>query len=119
MKFMELRKAKYKILQLGWGNPKDKHRLGGEWIRASIGQKDLWTFVDENLNVAQQCALTAQKGNCILGCINSSVASRARREEILPFSSTPVNPTWSAVFSSGASSTRKVLNCWNEPRGGH
>ena len=36
---------------------------------------------DEKLN--WQCALTAQKANCILGCINRSMASRAR-EAILP-----------------------------------
>jgi len=35
------------------------------------------------LNVSQQCALAAQKANHTLGCIKSSVASRAR-EEILP-----------------------------------
>jgi len=33
--------------------------------------------------MSQQCALAAQKTNCILGCIKTSVASRAR-EGILP-----------------------------------
>jgi len=40
-------------------------------------------LVNEKLNMTQQCALTAWKANCILGCIPSSVASRAR-EVILP-----------------------------------
>jgi len=52
---------------------------------------DLGTFVDEKLNMTQQCALTAQKANCILGCIKSSVASRLR-EGILPLYSALVRP---------------------------
>jgi len=48
-------------------------------------------LVDEKLNLTQQCALAAQKANCILGCIKSSVASRAR-EGILPLCSALLRP---------------------------
>ena len=35
------------------------------------------------LDVRQQCVLAVQKANCILGCINSSLVSKAR-EVALP-----------------------------------
>lgn len=39
---------------------------------------DLKMLFDKKLNMRQQCVLEVQKAKCILGCINRSVASRAR-----------------------------------------
>jgi len=88
---MKFNKAKGKVLHLGQGNPKHKHRPSREWSESSPEEKDLGLLVDKKLDTTQQCVLAAQKANCILGCIKSSVASRAR-EGILPLCSTLVRP---------------------------
>ena len=68
------------------------------------------------LNVSQQCALTAQKANCILGCIKRSMASRVR-EVILPLCSVLVRPHLEFCIQMGSPQYRRdvdLLECIQE-----
>jgi len=83
---MRLNKAKCKVLHLGQGNPWYQHRLGDEGVESSPEENDMGVLKDERLGITHQCVLAAQQANRTLGCIPSSVASRAR-EGILPLCS--------------------------------
>jgi len=57
---VKFNKAKPKVLHMGRGNPKDKYRLGREWIESSPEEKDLRVLVDEKLSRTWQCVLAGQ-----------------------------------------------------------
>ncbi|KAJ7409575.1 hypothetical protein WISP_113620 [Willisornis vidua] len=87
---LRFNKAKPKVLHLVKGNAQDRYRLGDGQTESSHA-KNLGLLEDERLDMTKQCALTAQKSSCILGCIKSSVTSRSR-EWILPLYPALVRP---------------------------
>jgi len=105
---MKFNKAKSKVLHVGQGNPKCKHRLDGGWIESSPEEKDLVVLVDEKLDMTSQSVLTAQKANHILGCIKRGIASRSS-EVILPLCSALERPHLESCVQLSSPQHRKDM----------
>jgi len=89
MNLMRPNKAMCKVLHMGRSNSQYQYILRDKGIERSPAEKGLGVLMDEKLNMSQQSALAAQKANCILGCIKSSVACRLK-EVILTLCSAQV-----------------------------
>ena len=89
--FMKFNKSKCNGLHLDRGNPQYQYRLDDERIKYSLAKKDLRTLMDGKLDISQKYVLTAEKANCVLGCIKRRVVS-SLREVILPLYSVLVRP---------------------------
>lgn len=48
---IKFNKAMYKVLHMGWGNPKHEYQVDGKWTD-SRPTKDLVVLVDEEMNIS-------------------------------------------------------------------
>jgi len=112
---MRFSRTKYKVLHLGHGSLCYQCRLRDVMVEHSTPRKDFGTG-GWQLDMSQQCTLTAQKTNCTLGCIKSS--GQWVREVILPLYSVLVRLTWRTVSRCGVVSTIETWRCCRTSRGG-
>lgn len=83
---MKINKGKCWVLHLGQSNVGHRYRLEEEWLESSSAERDLGVLVDSRLNVRHHCTLAAKRTNCILGCLNHSIARQSKEMILMLFS---------------------------------
>lgn len=57
---MKFHRAKFRVMNLGQGNPQYWYRVSAEWIECNPEEKDLGVLVDEKLDISQNLDMYLQ-----------------------------------------------------------
>lgn len=64
-------------------NQKRTYKIGDTYLSSGTLEKDLGVFVDNKLNMSQQCEVAAKNANVILGQINRNIVLKLRLQSYL------------------------------------
>ena len=105
----EVQQGQVQCPALGLGQSPLSMQAGGwrDWEQPYW--EGLGVLVDENLDMSRKGVLAAQKANCVLGCIKSSVAS-SLRGVILPLCSSLVRPHMESCIHLWSPQHRKDMD---------
>lgn len=73
---MKFSRDKCKVLHVGRKAAWQQYRLGTDWLGSSCAGRDCRAVICSQPNVGQQNAPAAKGGNCVLGSVKRSSASR-------------------------------------------
>lgn len=80
---MNFNKSKCQILHLGWFNTSYVYTMGNERLGSSPMERDLGILDESKLNLIQQCALAAPKGQLYPGVLQAQHCCQVRGGVVL------------------------------------